>query len=116
MTCATVTCRDPAVDRGDQGSRIVTARPACPNRYSSLVPQVAGYGVYRSPPGVRLVGRPVMMRTRPPEQDRPTRLRVTASGMAGVVMAMAADGRLPTDGPREGRRQQARAHMPHRAH
>ena len=29
-----------------------------------------------------------MMRKRPPEQDRPTRLRVTASGMAGVVMAV----------------------------
>ena len=31
MTCATVTCRDPAVGRGDQGSRIVTARLACPS-------------------------------------------------------------------------------------
>ena len=29
-----------------------------------------------------------MMRKRPPEQDRPTRLRMTASGMAGVVMAV----------------------------
>ena len=29
-----------------------------------------------------------MMRKRPPEQDRPTRLRVAASGMAGVVMAV----------------------------
>jgi hypothetical protein len=44
--------------------------------------------VYRPPPGVRLVGRPVMMRTRPPKQDRPTRLWVTASGTAGLVMAV----------------------------
>jgi len=29
-----------------------------------------------------------MMRTRPPERDRPTRLRVTASGIAGVVVAV----------------------------
>ena len=28
------------------------------------------------------------VRKRAPEQDRPTRLRVTASGMAGVVMAV----------------------------
>ena len=30
----------------------------------------------------------VMRRTRPPEQDRPTRLRVTAAGIAGVVVAV----------------------------
>ena len=35
-----------------------------------------------------LVGCAVMMRKRRPEQDRPTRLRVTAAGVAGLVVAI----------------------------
>jgi len=35
-----------------------------------------------------LVGCAVMMRKRRPEQDRPTRLRVTAAGAAGLVVAI----------------------------
>ena len=49
MTCATVTCRDPAVGRGDHGSRIVTARPASPP-YAQGTPELAimRHGRWRS--------------------------------------------------------------------
>src|SRR5690348_3602275 len=39
--------------------------------------------------GCRLVGSAAMTRTRAPEHDRPTRLRVTTAGIIGVVVAVA---------------------------
>lgn len=88
MTCATVACRDPAVGRGDQGSRIVTRDWLVRIGTAAVFPLAPGYGRVPVAAGSEAGWVPVRMRKRPPEQDRPTRLRVTASGMAGVVMAV----------------------------